>query len=391
MKLQLILLGILALTTMTAYGGPVSVDSSKSTKEVVPMSSEAWGGPVLGGGVKGNDSFIEGSLFLFDPFCDTVGTGSTMEGSLWFIEPYATWGEEGEAGASLALGYRHLFSDQSVADARSNVMAGLLTEGLYVGANVFGDYGHSQADNNFWQIGAGIEVGTRYLTLRSNVYIPLTDDKTISRRTETTVTHGKKTSTHLVNHGVSVVNGQVVQNFTKVQTTNFKTTTTTHTFELFEEALEGWDIELALLIPGLDKYCDVSLIGGYYDLEAERSHRDFRGWRFGVEARPVPAVVLFGTWFEHDNNLYHDDWIAGIRLEIPLDKNWKDAFTPRRRHLADRLYEPVHRKNSAITTSGAVEDQVNTTTTTNSSQVIQQSNTQIIFGPVFTPPPFIGD
>jgi hypothetical protein len=103
-----------------------------------------------------------------------------------------------------------------------------------------------------------------------------------------------------------------------------------------------------------------------------------------VEVRPVPAVVLFGTWFEEDNNLYHDDWIAGIRLEIPLGKNWKDGFTPRRRHLADRLYEPVHRKNSAITTSGAVEDQVNTTTTTTTNQVIQQSNTQII---IATPPP----
>jgi hypothetical protein len=382
MKLQLILVGLLALTTLFAHAGPVVVDTSKSAKEVIPLSTEAWGGPVLGGGVKGNDAFIEGSLFLFEPFCDTVGTGNTMEGSLWFIEPYGTWGEEGEAGASLALGYRHLFSDQSVSDARSNTVAGLLTEGLYVGANVFIDYGHTQADNNFWQIGAGIEIGTRYLTLRSNGYFPLTDDQTISRRTETTATHSKWTSSKLFNKGTTTVNGATVQNFTRVNTTHLKTTTTTHTFELFEEALQGWDIELALLVPGLDKYCDVSLIGGYYDLEAERSHRDFRGWRFGVEVRPVPAVVLFGTWFEQDNNLYHDDWIAGIRLEIPLGKNWKDGFTPRRRHLADRLYEPVHRKNSAITTSGAVEDQVNTTHTTNTSETTQEHNTQIV-----TPPP----
>jgi hypothetical protein len=179
---------------------------------------------------------------------------------------------------------------------------------------------------------------------------------------------------------VSVVGGQVVQNFTRTTTTRTRTTTTTRTFEIFEEPLEGWDIELALLVPGLDRYCDVQLIGGYYSFEGDRSRRDIEGWRAGVEVRPVPAVVLHATWFE-DGELYEDEWIAGVRLEIPLGGNWKDAFKPRRRHLAERLYEPVHRKNNSITTNGTEEEQTSTSTQTNSSSSSSQSSSQSNYGP----------
>lgn len=382
MKGNLILSGVLALTTMFAHGGPVSAGDSKNAKAVLPLTPEAsWGGPIIGGSIKANSDYVDGSVFLVAPLLNSVGTGSTMEGSVLFVEPYVTWGTEGEAGASLGVGFRHLFSQQSVSDARSGGIAGLLTEGFYVGGNAFFDYGHSQAGNDFWQIGVGLEAGTRYVSVRANGYFPLSDDKTISTRTETSVRHSKHTSSHLSAGPVQVVNGQFVQNFTKTTTTTFKTTTTTTTFELFEEPLEGWDIELVLLVPGLDKYCDVQLIGGYFNYQADRSHRDFEGWRAGVEVRPVPAVVLFGTWYG-DEPLYHDDWIAGVRFEIPLGKGWKDAFTPRRRHLAERLYEPVHRKNSTVTNSEQEKEKKNEETKNETHSDTNQSNTQQNYGPV---------
>jgi hypothetical protein len=386
MKDKITLLGTLLLTSALSHAGTVSPDAAKNAKAVAPAITDVWGGPILGGGAKANSEFVEGSLFLVYPLVNTIGTGSTMEGSVLFAEPYFTWGEEGEFGASLGLGFRHLLSDQSVADAGSNTVAGLLTEGLYLGANAFIDYANSQADNDFWQIGVGVEAGTRYITVRSNYYIPLSDDETVSRRTERSVFHSSRSSTATVAGPTSVVGGQVVQNVNRTTTTRRTTTTVTRTFEIFEEPLEGWDIELALLVPGLDKFCDVQLIGGYFSFEAERSHRDIEGWRVGIEVRPVPAVVLHATWFD-DDALYQDDWIAGVRLEIPLDSNWRDAFKPRRRHLAERLYEPVHRKNSSITTSGQVEEQVSTTTTTNSTTVVSQSSNQIILGPAQPPPP----
>jgi hypothetical protein len=107
-----------------------------------------------------------------------------------------------------------------------------------------------------------------------------------------------------------------------------------------------------------------------------------------VEIRPVPAVVLHATWFESEH-LYEDDWIAGVRLEIPLGANWKEAFTPRRRHLAERLFEPVHRKNSSITTNGTEEQQTTSSTSSSTTTVVSQSSTQIILGPASSggPPP----
>jgi hypothetical protein len=386
MKDKITLLTALLLSTTLAHAGPVSADTSKDAKFVAPVATDIWGAPILGGGAKANSEFVEGSLFLVYPLLETIGSGNTMEGSVLFAEPYLTWGEDGEIGASLGLGFRHLFSEQSVSDASSNTVAGLLTEGFYLGANAFIDYANSQADNDFWQIGLGVEAGTRYLTLRSNYYIPLSDDQTISRRTERTVTHRTNSTTNTVGSAPSVVGGQIVQNINRTTTTRRTTTTVTRTFEIFEEPLEGWDIELALLVPGLDQYCDVQIVGGYFSFEAERSHRDIEGWRLGIEARPVPAVVLHATWFD-DDALYQDDWIAGVRLEIPLDSNWKDAFRPRRRHLAERLFEPVHRKNSSITTSGQVSEQVSTSTTTNGATVVSQSSNQIILGPAQTPPP----
>jgi hypothetical protein len=316
MKTTILLVATLALATLSTNGGPVADVSSKGAKAVLPLEPEAsWGGPILGGGVKGNSEFIEGSAFLVQPLLNTIGTGGTMEGSVLYVEPYATWAEGGELGASVALGFRHLFSDQSVGDARSNTVAGFLTEGFYLGGYLILDYARSRNDNDFWQTGTGIEAGTRYVTLRANYYLPLTDDKTISRRTETEVSHRRHTSSQTTATGTSTLaNGQTVQNFRTTTTTRFTTTTTTRTFELFEEPLEGWDLELALLVPGIDRYLDVQLIAGYYSLEAERSHRDFKGFRAGVEVRPVPAVVLHATWFEEDR-LYHDEWIAGIRLD----------------------------------------------------------------------------
>jgi hypothetical protein len=374
MKLQLVLVGVLALTTLFVHGGPVVIDASKNAKAIAPIQEAAWGGPIVGGGVKANSEYVDGNVFLVAPLLNTIGGDSTMEGNVLFVEPYATWGSSGEAGGSLGIGFRHLFSEQSVSDARSSTVAGLFTEGFYVGGNVFLDYAHSQLDNDFWQIGVGLEAGTRYLSLRANYYIPVSDEKVVVRRAITNVSHSSHTSTNTVASAATVSGGNIVQTFNKTTTTRSTTSTTRQSIERFEEPLEGWDVELALLVPGLDQWCDVSLIGGYYSYGADRS-RDIKGWRAGVEVRPVPAVVLFANWYE-DSQLYQDEWIAGVRLEIPLGKGWKDAFTPRRRHLAERLYEPVHRKNTSITTNTG--EQQNSTTSTSTSTSTSQSNKQII-------------
>ena len=178
--------------------------------------------------------------------------------------------------------------------------------------------------------------------------------------------------------------GNTVQNIFRTRYQTTRTVTTQRTIELFEEPMEGWDAELSVLVPGIDKWCDVRFIGGYYDYEGDRSHApDFAGWRAGVEVRPLRGLILSATWFEK-SQLYQDHWLVGLRLEIPLGAKSHGTFSSGYRHLADNLYEPVHRKNSAVTTSGIQQVTLTNTTTGQSTVVTGHSTTQNVLS---TPPP----
>jgi hypothetical protein len=93
------------------------------------------------------------------------------------------------------------------------------------------------------------------------------------------------------------------------------------------------------LVPGLDRHVDLRLLAGLYDYGQE-----MRGARFGVELRPVPAVVLSATWFE-DAGPMGDHWLAGVGFQIPLGAAPKTQLTPRSRSLKERLLEPVARQS----------------------------------------------
>ena len=350
MSLFRTLLPSLASLVLTGAVSGGEIASPKAVEAAIAPPADATS-TVLGLSLNTNDNMTEGSAFLVQPLWDNVGQHGTMGGSIFFAEPYFTWGEEGELSGSLGLGVRHLFSNEPVGGG--NRVSGLLAEGLFVGANVFGDYKRTQSDSDLWQLGMGIEAGTRYLELRANYYLPLTDGESISRFDATTFTP-------TTSGGRPAIRA------------------TTRTIDIIEEPMEGWDAELALLLPGLDKYFDVRLIGGYYSFETNTSGRallysaDVEGWKAGVEVRPVPAVVLAGMWYE-DENLVQDNWMVSVRLEVPLGKPASQSFTPRRRHLQERLLEPVHRQNAAIQTGVSFEpSRVKSTTTLTNAQQAQR-------------------
>lgn len=345
---------IATLLLVISSGGFTFAGSPVFEKEVVVEPDPEWGGPILGGGVKANAELVDGSLFLVYPFMNTIGDGGTMGGSIAYFEPYLSWGDGGDVGVSLGLGFRHLFSNQSVEDALNNTNPGFFGEGVFVGANLFLDYGQTVSDNEFWQGGIGLEAGTRYVEVRANGYFPITDDQTMGRFSESTSSSRSSSSSRTVLGAPTVQGSNIVQSSTVRTTTTTRTTTETNNFELFEEALEGWDVELAVLVPGLDESMDLKLLGGYYSYSGDRGSTDFEGWKVGAEFRPLPAVVFHGTWFETED-LYDDTWLAGVRFEVPLE-GIGNSLRSRRRHLAERLFEPVHRKNSAITTGGVETD-----------------------------------
>ena len=217
------------------------------------------------------------------------------------------------------------------------------------------------------------------MEVRGNYYIPLSDRKLAEeQRTRETFSSTQTSSSVIHSQGVAPAGGaaphavgnSIMQDalFTSYSTRVTRTTTTTTTierlFQRFEEGMEGWDAEIAVLVPGIDRYMDVMLIGGYYSFDnqpfgpQEGGTGNVEGWKAGIEVRPVPALVLSGTWYE-DERLTGGDWTVGVQMQIPFEagdlgdgKNfWSrigDSFKPRRRHLIERMAEPVGRQNAAV-------------------------------------------
>ncbi|MEZ5432357.1 MAG: inverse autotransporter beta domain-containing protein [Verrucomicrobiales bacterium] len=352
-------------------------------KEMVTEVPEASWGDYFGGGAKSNGDFTEGSYFAVVPLLNTLGKNGSMEGTVFFVEPYGTWAE----GENWVAPWEWGCVISSVNNRPRMPAVGPVPDSspkVFPWEQFVSRLRQHRLRRRFLARGIGVEAGTRYLEMRANYYLPFSDDHTISRRTETDIVRYSRTDKKTVTGPPYTSGGQIVQNVTRKSTTRTTTRTTRTTYELFEEGLEGWDLEAALLVPGIDQFCEVKLIGGYYSFSGERSQIEIDGWRAGIEARPVPALVLHATWFESDR-LYQDNWLAGFRLEVPLDGNLRQAFTPGRRHLAERLFEPVHRKNSALTTNGAEEEEVSTTQTSSTSQTTTTSTTGNVIGSLAPP------
>jgi hypothetical protein len=396
----------IALTTLTGPSLHAGTAEKNAGKGVIMPPAPAEFHPMYLGtvtaGVKSSDVYTEGNFSIVAPVWSTLGAEGTLSGGVLFLEPYTSYGEGGEIAASLGLGYRYLFGSQPVsAMSRTDApQAGFFEEGFFIGANAFIDMLDTQFNNQFWQLGVGIEFGTRYLEVRGNYYIPLTDRQLAEQFStrDTFESTSTSTSQRVVGTDPYATANLVAQNvvYQTLRSTTSSTTTIERLFSRYEEGMEGWDAEAALLIPGLDQYFDLRLIGGYYSFDNQPfgpqtgGTGNVEGWKAGVEIRPVPAIILTGTWYE-DDRLTGSDWTAGVQLQLPFEAGdlgdgkgfWgrvSDAFKPRRRHLAERLAEPVHRQNAAIKLAHNVEldKETSRTKTKTVTRVISQRPGQII-------------
>jgi hypothetical protein len=392
---------LLALLPLLSASAGTLDNKNPSGKEVIqPPHAEPlyWG--TINSGIKTNDAYTDGNFSIVAPLWSSLGADATLSGGLLFLEPYVSYGEGGEIAASLGLGYRHLFGSQplSALTNHDGHQAGFFEEGAFIGANLFVDMLDTESDNQFWQLGVGLEAGTRYIEFRGNYYIPLSDrqlaEEQRSRETFRTSrsSSGVSGSQSVTPLGDAFATGNTVAQdglFTNYSTRTTRTTTTTTTierlFQRFEEGMEGWDAEVAVLVPGLDKYLDVMLIGGYYSFDnqpfgpQQGGTGNVEGWKAGVEVRPVPALVLSGTWYE-DDRLTGSDWTAGVQLQLPFEFGdlgdgkgfWGrigDAFTPRRRHLLERMAEPVGRQNAAVKLANSFKESERVVSQTSSTSV----------------------
>lgn len=383
----MICLSVITLFTASVRAGANNDDQASGKASV--QTDHPWSTTLLGFGAKTNDAYTDGSIFLTVPLWSTLGQGGSLGGDYLFLEPYTSIGDGGEVAASLGLSYRHLFSDEPVSALQKKGIASFMEEGWFLGGSLFVDNLNTQHDNSFWQLGVGLEAGTRYLEVRGNYYIPLSGEELVERSESTQIS--RSSSTRLVQSGGGAsdpyaTGNQIAQdvNLTTSAITTTRTTTTRTVTELFEEGMEGWDVEAAFLMPWLDQWVDLKLIGGYYSFDNQpfgpQSYGTGKvhGFKAGAELRPVPAVVLSGYWYE-DKRLTGGNWTVGAQLQIPLDRTWKDAFKMRRRHLVEHLAEPVHRQNDAIKVGNKKEEKsITSTSVKRVTRVISQTQQHLV-------------
>ena len=297
--------------------------------------------PLVGGQWESDRGMNQGNFYLVQPLWAPLLEDTANSGSLVFAQPEVTWSEGDRWFASLGLGFRHLFAPPKE-EHTGKFLGWLLQDGWFFGANVFGDMGNSTRGFEYQQLGAGLELGTRWLTFRANHYWPLDDQNQYASFTRSEVISRSRTSSEGYTYTVSPIPNRTDISDVNVywnQSYRARTTTRHTTTNFFEAPQKGWNAEAMALVPGLDRHLDLRLLAGLYDYG-----QDLRGARFGLELRPIPALVLSATWFE-DAGPTGDHWLAGVGFQIPLGAAPKTQLTPRSRNLKERLLEPVSRQN----------------------------------------------
>lgn len=330
---------------------------------------------MLGGGIEGGGGLVQGNAFLLLPLWSTLD--EAHGGSMLFIQPEVVWRAEGEWFASLGLGFRHWFESPISEGHVRHPLAIFLADGWFVGGNVFFDAMQSLQDQTFYQISGGLEIGSRYVTLRANFYWPLTDAQRFGElRTVSLTESHSSSSSQSTKYRLEVGPGPYGPfNITDIRafaTTNRRSTfsstrlQTIRTYRLYEDALQGWDIEASILVPGLDRYTDLRFIAGFFAFDGGAFSADIEGWKLGFEWRPIPVVVLSGAWYD-DNLLRGGDWFAGIGFEIPLGASWGELCRKHTRTLKERMIEPVHRNRQITLASGSKLERVEVQVVTQNS------------------------
>ncbi|RYD61304.1 MAG: hypothetical protein EOP84_35885, partial [Verrucomicrobiaceae bacterium] len=258
---------------------------------------------------------VQFSEHLTGVYVDSItGLWTTPERDAFlFLDSLYQYEDNGQFVSSTGLAFRKLLSEA----------------GVIVGANVFWDSISSARDNDYDQLGLGVEVLSRWVDFRFNYYLPEDDQYVVARSSRTQSSEFRS-------------GGSVVER------------TRTRGFKRYEAALEGFNSELGFLVPGLDRYAEVRLFGGYYHY-ANPFGGDFNGFKARLEARLLPGVIADVEYWD-DSALMGGHWTAGMRVSVPFSlfnlvkgrnpfEGAGDFFTPRSREFGERLEEMIIRSH----------------------------------------------
>ncbi|MBE0582868.1 MAG: inverse autotransporter beta domain-containing protein [Desulfofustis sp.] len=220
----------------------------------------------------------------------------------------------------------------------------LIGDSLILGANLYFDHRSTENDREYDQFGAGVELLSPWADARLNYYLPENDreitdsfDQVEQRRTSRSWWEDPYAS----GHGIW-----------QQRRTETITTTITRRYESYEQAMEGWDAEIGVKVPGLPDWLETRLFLGGYRFDAPYGD-DVQGWKGRIEVRPVRGLVIDAARYE-DEELYGADWLVGARLSVPIDldnllagsnpfQSLKQWFRPGKREFPERLGEMVMR------------------------------------------------
>jgi hypothetical protein len=192
--------------------------------------------------------------------------------SIVFVDLRGSFLESQEQEINAGLVVRHLLQEPS----------------LILGFNTYYDSRWTEENSRFDQVGVGVELLSSWVDFRANYYSPLTDEKTLSESTETS----------------SRIDG------------NSLITTTTQ-LRTYEEALDGYDVELGVWLPYLSRRMPTAVFVGYYDFSSDYED-DVAGLRLRAESRVHPNITLDAEWFE-DADLNRTEFFVGFRVHLPID------------------------------------------------------------------------
>lgn len=218
----------------------------------------------------------------------------------YFLESNYHLEDDGQFVSSVGVGFREHIPGKDV----------------ILGVNAFYDSIDSFRDNHFDQLGMGAEMLTRWVDARLNYYLP--DNNVFV--TDTYHSRG-------------------------------------NSYSRYESGIEGFDLEVGFLIPGLDRYVETRVFAGYYRYNNPWG-RDWEGFKARLEARLLPCLTANVAYWD-DTYLMGGHWTGEVRVTLPLSFfcllrgqnpfSDPDFWKPEPRNFDDRMSDMIEREHRIMT------------------------------------------
>jgi Inverse autotransporter, beta-domain len=227
---------------------------------------------------------------------------------------------------------------------------------IILGTNIYYDAVESVHGNQYHQLGLGLEVLTRWVDFRANYYLPDQKHERVDRQFD--IVGQISQQTKVQERFIAGQGGVIIPSFSvrNVISGSFAR----REFTRFESPLEGLDTELGFLIPGINRFAEVRLFGGYYHY-LNPYGRDFDGITARLEAR-IRKGLIADVEYSEDKALTGGHWTGGIRMSVPFNlgnifagknpfEGASEAFGSPSQDFSDRMTDMVIRSHRVKTTT----------------------------------------